>query len=62
MNVDGPITRMNDDWTGEEVVAICSNCEAVYPAIRFSDGEIRRMGNLPYCRCGCGSFVEIKSE
>ena len=53
---------MSDNRSGEEIVAICSNCEAVYPAIRFPDGDVKREGSLPYCRCGSESLVEIGYE
>ena len=53
---------MDSDQTGEEIVAICSDCDAVYPAIRLPDGEVRRVGSYPRCRCGSKSFVEIENE
>lgn len=53
---------MSWDETGEEIPAICTDCGTLYPAIRLPSGEIRRVGNLPYCRCGSRSFEEIKPD
>jgi len=53
---------MSDKQIGEEIVAICPNCNAVYPAIRLPDGKIRRKGRHPHCQCGIKPLVEIESK
>ncbi len=43
----------------EEVSVICADCGALYPALRLPTGKLTRVSNIPFCRCGCDSFVEV---
>ena len=43
----------------EETAIACTSCHAIYPAFKFSDGTLMRIGSSRRCTCGCRRFTEI---
>ena len=56
----GPST-MTDQRCTEEVTIQCTQCGAVYPALRLAGGKLTRDCNQSVCRCGNKSFTELNS-
>lgn len=53
---------MTDQGRAEGVTIQCTQCGAIYPALRLPDGELTRDGNKSVCRCGNGSFAELNDD
>lgn len=50
---------MSEQHSTKEGPAVYVECGLMYPCRRLPDGEITRMSDVPNCRCGSNSFVEM---
>ncbi len=50
---------VSDQDSVEDVAIRCTNCSAIYPAMKLPDGTLTRSSHRSFCRCGSDSFVEL---